>query len=401
MNILIKKARLIDWQTDKKADLLIINDKIAKISSEIKSLGLEKVDRVIEADGYIVMPSFVDTHAHFREPGFTYKEDIKTGMLAAINGGYTFVNLMANTKPVCDNLDVINYVQDKSKDIGICGINQTIALTKELLGKDIIDVEKLPKEVNILSDDGKDLLSNHMMYKAAKICAKYNKTIMVHAEDAEISSYDYRVAEDLITYRDVYLSGKTGCHIHMSHVSTIDSVDIIRYGKIRGYNVTCEVTPHHISMYNSDYKVNPPIRKEEDVDAMIEAIKDGTVDCIGTDHAPHSVQDKENGSPGMVGIETAFSVCNTYLVREGHIDYKKLSEIMSFNPAKILRQEGIGELKVGNFADLVIVDNMKEVIIDSKRFKSKSRNTPYENMKMYGEVLYTIYRGDIVKDDNR
>ncbi len=397
MKILIKNGRLVDAFRDEIADILIENDKIIKIGK----LDNEDAKVKIDAKNNIIMPGFIDTHAHFRDPGFTYKEDLETGSWAAINGGYTFVNLMANTKPICDNIETLNYINEKAKEIDICGINQTFSLTKGLLGQEFIDFTKLNDQVKILSDDGKDLLSNHMMYEACKICAKLDKTIMVHAEDSEISPYDYRVAEDLITIRDVYLSGQTGCHIHMSHVSTKDSIDAIRYGKSKGYNVTAEVTPHHISLYDMEYRVNPPIRNKQDVEAMIEAIKDDTIDCIGTDHAPHSDEDKSKGSPGLVGLETAFSICNTYLVKEGHIDYKKLSKIMSYGGASILRLEKRGILKEGYYADIVIVDKDAEVKVDSNKFKSKSRNTPFDGKLLFGKVLLTMRNGRILKDDNR
>lgn len=397
MKILIKNGRIIDKYTDTYSDLLLENEIIKKIDKNIE----EVVDKVIDAKGLIVMPGFVDTHAHFRDPGYTYKEDLESGSNAAINGGYTFVNIMANTKPVCDNMEVFNDIKNRAANIDICGINQTMSLTKSLMGKEFINFESLDDNINILSDDGKDLLSNDMMYKACKICAKKDKTIMVHAEDSDISPYDYRVAEDLITIRDVYLSGKTGCHIHMSHVSTKDAIYAIREAKKNNYNVTCEVTPHHISLHDLDYRVNPPIREKKDVEAMIEAIKDGTVDTIGTDHAPHSKEDKEKGSPGMVGIETSFSVCNTYLVKSGHIDYKKLSDIMSYGGSKILRLKKRGLIRENFYADIVIVDADKKIIVDVDKFKSKSNNTPFEGMELFGEIRMTIRNGRVVKDDNR
>lgn len=399
MKVLIKNARLVDTYTDNIGSVLIENDKIKKIYNGTGDTNVS-ADRVIDVKGKILMPGFVDTHAHFRDPGFTYKEDIETGCKAALNGGYTYVNLMANTKPICDNIGTWEYIIERAKKIGICGINQTMALTEGLLGKRIVDIANLPEDIKILSDDGKDLLSNHTMYQACKLAKKYKKTIMVHAEEPDISPYDYRVAEDLITIRDIYLSGKTGCHIHMSHMSTIDAVKALRLGKNLGYNVTGEVTPHHISLYDMADKVNPPIRNKEDVDALIEAIKDGTIDCIGTDHAPHSEEDKRNGSPGFTGIETAFSVCYTYLVKAGHIDIKMLSRLMSYGGCKVLELHKRGLIKEGYYADLCIADIDSSNIVCSNNFKSKSKNSPYIGMKLYGKILTTIREGKVTNNDN-
>lgn len=397
MKLLIKHAHVIDRDTDRQLSVAVEGNRIVQVFED-REINEAVYDRVIDAKGLSLMPGFVDTHAHFRDPGLTYKEDLMTGSMAAANGGYTFVNLMANTKPVCDNAEVYEDVMSRAREIGIVGVNQTVAVTKDLLGQELVDLSTLPEEVGVLSDDGKDLLSNHMMYQACLRAKEAGKLIMVHAEDAEISPYDYRAAEDLITFRDVYLSGATGCRIHMSHVSTRASVEAVRQGKAAGYPVTCEVTPHHISLYDSDYRVNPPIRAKEDVEAMIAGIVDGTVDSIGTDHAPHSDEDKAKGSPGMVGIETAFAVCNTYLVRAGHIDRKRLSEVMSYGGARVLGLEGRGLVREGWFADLVLVDFDREVVVDPQTFRSKSHNTPYAGMKLYGEVVMTIRNGRIVKE---
>lgn len=396
-SILIKNVRVVDKNQDSTKDVLILNDRIDKVDTLIEF----DADRTVDATGLVLMPGFVDTHVHFREPGFEYKEDIETGSWSAINGGYTYVNLMANTKPICDNIETLEYVRKRARELDIVGINQCISITKGLMGQEFVDFDSLDDNTFVLSDDGKDLLSNHMMYQACKLASEKNKLIMVHAEDSEISPYDYRAAEDLITLRDTYLSGVTGCHIHMSHVSTEGSIEAIRNAKVKGCNVTCEVTPHHISLYDNSYRVNPPIRTESDVNSIIDAIKEGVVDCIATDHAPHSQEDKQKGAPGLVGLETAFSVCNTYLVKKGHINYSKLSEIMSFNACNILRLEERGLIKAGYYADLTLVDVDKEYVVDSSNFKSKSNNTPFDGKKLVGEVIMTIRNGKVMKDDNR
>lgn len=397
--ILIKNIQITDYRGSKIGDVLIEDNSIKKIDSVIE----DKEAEIIEGVNKVLMPSFIDLHAHFRDPGFTYKEDLETGARAALKGGYTVVYTMGNTKPVCDNMNVHDYIIDKSQKLDLIDQYQIVTVTKCLEGKKLTDFSSFDNRVKFISDDGKGILSNHMMYQACIEAKKHNIGIMVHAEDPKISLYDYRVAEDLITIRDIYLSKITACKIHFSHVSTEGSIEAIRCGKKEGVNITCETTPHHVFFADINYRVNPPIRTEKDRKAVIQGIKDGTVDAIATDHAPHSKEDKLKGSPGMIGIETAFSTCYTALVASGEISLEKLSEIMSYKPGQILGLDH-GVIEIGKKANLVIVNPNTEIEIKEEDMVSKSKNTPLLGHKLKGEVEMTIRNGKIMfggKDDYR
>lgn len=391
MKILIKNTEMVDHENIQKGDLLIENNIIQQIGKNIN----ENVDITIDGSNKTVLPSFIDLHAHFREPGFTYKEDIESGSKAALKGGYTVVYTMGNTNPVCDNNEVYEEIINKSNKLDLIDLYQVISVTKSLKGEKLTDFESFGENVKFLSDDGKGILSNHMMFQACKEAKKHNIGIMVHGEDEEISPYDYRTAEDIITIRDIYLSKITGCKIHFSHVSTKGSIEVIREGKNQGANITCEVTPHHIYFSDLDYRVNPPIREEEDIKEIIKGIKDKTVDAISTDHAPHSKEDKEKGSPGMIGLETAFSAVYTALVDTKEISLQKLSELMSYNPGKILEIDH-GEIKEGALANLVIVDLNEKYILNEEDIVSKSKNTPFLGKTLKGKVKITIRNGKIM-----
>lgn len=393
--ILIKNIQVTDHRGSYISDVLIEGNLIAKIDKNID----EENAQIINGENKVLMPSFVDLHAHFRDPGYTYKEDIESGSKAALKGGYTVVYTMGNTNPICDNMEVYKSIIQKSKDLDLIDLYQIISVTKSLEGKELTDFSTFDENIKFVSDDGKGILSNHMMYQACLEAKKNNIGIMVHAEDPEISPYDYRVAEDIITKRDIYLSEITGCKIHFSHVSTKGSIEAIREAKNKGLNVTCETTPHHIYLSNNDYRVNPPIRTKEDNLAIIEGIKDGTVDAISTDHAPHSKEDKEKRAPGMIGLETSFSVSFTSLVETGEITIEKLSEIMSYNPAKILGLDH-GEIEINKKANLVILDLNEEYEFTEEDIISKSKNTPFIGEKLKGKVLITIRNGKILYGEN-
>lgn len=386
---LIKNANIVDKDNNIFGEILIENGKIADIG---KNLNFDDGFEIIDAKGKTVMPAFVDLHVHFRDPGFTYKEDLKTGSLSALRGGYTTVNTMANTKPVCSDLEIYSDIMKRAKELDLIDINQIVAVTENFDGKNLVDYSKF-KNAKFLSDDGKGILSETTMYKAILEAKKFDKVIMIHAE-SELSSIDYRIAEDLMTLRDIYLAKRLGGKIHLCHVSTTDSLEAVRRGKKEGVKVTCEITPHHIALWDNSYRVNPPIREKADVDALIDGILDGTVDAIATDHAPHTKEDKANGSPGLVGLETAFAICNTKLVKERNINIKILSKVMSYGGANLM---GIkkGLIKEGYDADLVIVDVDKKVVVDASKFASKSKNTPFDKTELYGEVLMTIKNGEI------
>ena len=392
MDLLIKRAHIVDCNQNFLGDVLIRGGLITKIGTLIEEDGIE----VIDANGLTLMPSFIDTHAHFREPGLTWKEDIETGSMAAAKGGYTGVCLMANTSPICSSKEVLEIVRNRGKEVGLTDLHQCLSITKNFDGVTLTHLDELKddKEIAAISDDGVGVSNGQIMHDALLKAKEYGWVVMSHAETKEFSKMDMRIAENMMTWRDVELSKLTGGRLHMCHVSTVESMQYIIDAKILGANVTCEVTPHHIGLTRdvNDYRVNPPIREKEDVEAIIEAIKLGMVDTIGTDHAPHTAEEKKNGSPGMVGIETAFSICYTKLVKENNISLNKLSELMSYNPAKLLDMNK-GKISVGIDGDFVLIDGDKKVKINPEVFASKGRNTPFDRMEFYGEVLATIKAG--------
>lgn len=387
LKTLIKNARIADYQKDSTGDVFIEDGKIVAVGRVA-----DREAEIIDAEGKILMPAFADTHVHFRDPGFTYKEDLTTGAQAALAGGYSIVNLMGNTKPIVDEIEIYEDIIKRGNATGI-HVESVFAVTKGFDGKTLTDIGRLPERVRFLSDDGRGILSAKTMMEALIAARNKNIGIMVHAEDPELSPIDYRFAEDLVTIRDIYLAEKLGARLHMSHVSTEDSIEAVRQGKARGADVTAEVTPHHFSLYDSDYRVNPPIRTKRDVEAVIRGLKDGTVDAIATDHAPHSDEDKKKGAPGMIGLETAFALAYTKLVCEGIITLNRLSELMSRNPARILgyKRDGIA---AGEVADLVLISD-EFFTVDAAKMHSKSHNTPFHGMELRGMVEWTMVDGEI------
>jgi dihydroorotase len=390
MDLLIKNARVIDWSQDFYGDVYINNGVICEIGRN-----LDKNCEIIDASGLILMPSFIDLHVHFREPGQTHKEDIRSGSAAAVRGGYTLLNLMANTKPVCSDMDTVNYVLGKSREVGLVDVHQVVSITNNFDGKDISHLDKLNLSVKMISEDGNDVMDTKVMLQAMTKAKESGRTVMCHSEEHSLTKIDTRLSENTMTWRNITLAKFTGCTIHMAHVSTKESLEYVIEAKKKGQKITCEVTPHHIALMDSDYKVNPPIRNNEDVEFIIQSIKDGWVDAISTDHAPHTLEDKENGAPGISGIETAFSVCYTKLVKENGISLNKLSEVMSRNPAYIMGANK-GQIKIGCDGDLVMVDIDKNYEIISKNFISKGKNTPFDGMKVWGKVVETIKGGKVV-----
>lgn len=390
MELLIKGSRIVDFSSDFIGDVYIKNGKIEAIGEN-----LIINCNMIKGEGLVLLPSFVDTHAHFRDPGLTHKEDLASGSRAAVKGGYTGVNLMANTKPICSNMETVRYVQNKIKEIGLIDVHQCISVTKDMQGTDISHLDMLDNSIKYLSEDGKGVTNNEIMLLAMHKAATLGIGIMSHAEFEELNKYDTRLSENLMTKRDIELASYTGCHLHMAHVSTEEALTDIINAKIKHKRVTCEVTPHHLALVDSNYRVNPPIRTLRDLKFIINAIKEGYVDAIGTDHAPHTIEDKLNGAPGISGIETAFSLCYTTLVKENNISLNKLSELMSKTPAQILGFNK-GQISIGFDGDLVLVDCNKKVKINTENFESKGKNTPFHNMEYYGEIVKTIKGGKVV-----
>lgn len=389
MDILIKGSRIIDGDKDFIGDLYIKNGLIADYGKDLDYDG-----KIIQGKDLVLMPAFVDLHVHFREPGYTYKEDLSTGGKSALRGGYTLVNLMGNTDPICSSMETVEYVLNRGLELDLVDIHQCVSITKDFDGETLDHLDLLDNRVKFITDDGMGINSNIVMYNVMMKAKEKDLTIITHAEDKDLTPIDYRISENIITLRDIYLSKVTGAKLHLAHVSTKEAINEVRRGKSEGVNVTCEITPHHIALWDNDYKVNPPIRGKEDVDSIIQGIIDGTVDTIATDHAPHSMEDKAKGSPGMVGLETAFSISYTKLVKSNKVDLKKLSQLLSANGAKIMGYNK-GKIEKGYDGDVVLVDLDKKVTINPEEFHSKGRNTPFEGMDFYGKVMMTIKSGQV------
>ena len=392
MELLLKGGRIVDFISNFCGDIYIKDGKIAECGEN-----LNYNCKTINCEGLVIMPAFIDMHVHFREPGYEYKEDIKSGSLAALRGGYTCANLMANTNPICSSMEIVDFVLNRARELDLIDVHQTVAITKNFDGKTIDHIDNLESSVKFLSDDGKGVKDNLVMYRALKKAKEKGFTIIAHEEDDSLVDFDTRLSENIMTKRDIELARSINGRIHFAHVSTKEAISDIIKAKNEGVPITCEVTPHHLALYDNDYKVNPPIREKEDVKALINAIVDGYVDVIATDHAPHSEEDKRNGACGISGIETSFSICYTVLVKGGHISLNKLSELMSKNPSELMNVNK-GKIKPGYDGDLVIVDLDSLVKVDSKNFASKGKNTPFQGKEYYGKILTTI-KGGVVKYD--
>ncbi len=421
MTILIKNGRLINpsENLDKVMDIFV-EDGIIKEKAE----SIEKqADTVIDAAGCYVMPGLIDLHVHFRDPGLTYKEDIETGSKAAAKGGFTTVCCMPNTKPVVDNVETVKYIIEKGEKTGLTNVLPVGAVTKNMAGVEITNVEELKKAgICAISEDGKSVMNSGVYRKAMKNAAKANVPVLAHCEDINLveggvinlgdKSSELGVkgisnaVEDVIAMRDIMLAKETGATLHLCHCSTKDSVEMVKRAKEEGIKVTAEVCPHHFSMCSDDitsndgnFKMNPPLRAREDMEALIKGLQDDIMDVISTDHAPHSAEEKakdlEHAPFGIVGLETSVALTVTNLVKKGYLTPMQMAAKMSYNPAKVL---GIpkGTLDEGKIADITIIDPDKEYTIDVNTFESKGKNTPFDGYKVSGEVEYTILNGKVV-----
>lgn len=392
MKIVFTGFNVVDSTQEAIVDILVEDGKIIEIGENLKA------ERTIEGHGLTLMPAFSDLHVHFREPGYEYKETIETGSLAALKGGFTGVNAMANTNPICDTQETLDYILNKGKET-LIDLDQVVAITKGFLGEDLSHLDTMQR-IKFISDDGHGVQSDLVMYQAMLKAKEKGYGLMLHEEQAQFSSFDYRIAEDLMTIRDVYLAGATNARVHFCHVSTKASVEAIRNGKALGYSITCEVSPHHLVLKDCSYKVNPPIRTQEDIDALIQGIKDGTVDAIATDHAPHSQKDKENGSPGLIGLETSFSICYEALVKTKIIPLTRLVQLLSTNPNQILGYKK-GKIDVGYQADFAIADLNTRYVFDTHEIRSKSCNSPFIGHTYSAKIIATYRKGRKVYEDHR
>ncbi len=424
MKLLIKNGHIVDPKTgtDGVYDLLAVDGKIAEIAKSLDEEGCE----IIDATGKHVLPGLIDAHCHLRDPGFEYKEDIESGTRSAAMGGFTSVACMPNTNPVADNEAVIKYIINKAKQEGYVNVYPIGAISKGQKGEELAEIGELKFAGAVaVSDDGKPVRSPSLMKKALQYASMFDITVISHCEDLDLAEEGVMnegymstilglkgipaAAEETMVARELILSEYTGVPIHIAHVSTALSVELIRNAKKRGVKVTCETCPHYFSLtenacegYNTNAKVNPPLRTAEDVKAIIEGIADDTIDIIATDHAPHHRDEKtvefSLAASGLVGFETALPLALTYLVKPGIISISKLVEKMSLNPAKILSIYK-GTLEVGSAADITIADLEDEYTVDISKFQSKSKNSPFDGMRLSGSVWGTIVNGRVIVSD--
>ena len=438
MTILIKDGHVINpaTQMDEEMDVLLKDDIIVKME---KDLDPATADRVISAEGCYVMPGFIDMHVHFRDPGFVQKEDVYTGMEAAAHGGYTTVFAMPNTQPVADNADVVNYVHQKAKSGNCIHVLQVGAVTKGQLGKELSDMEGMVKAGSpAISEDGKSVMDAELYREGMAKAAQLHIPVLAHCEDIHmvhggVMNADARAkelgmpgitnsVEDVIVARDIVLAKETGVHLHLCHCSTKDSVKMVKYAKQEGVSVSAEVCPHHFTLTSDDikvsepqvaagmliladvdadtnYKMNPPLRTKEDVEALKEGLRDGVMEVISTDHAPHTFDDKNTSMKkapfGIVGLETAACLTYSELVLGGYLTPMQMAEKMSYNPAKIVGLDK-GDIQPGKKADIVIFDPHETYRIDKNTFASKGRNTPFHGREVTGRVKCTICDGKVV-----
>ena len=417
--MIIKNGSVIFKDTVEKKDIRVLGGKIEKIADKLSP---EQGEEVIDATGLHVFPGLIDMHVHLREPGFEYKEDIESGSKAAVKGGFTQICCMPNTQPVADNKVVISYIRHRGEDVGLCKIRPIGAITKGEEGEQMADIGEMKKAGAVaISDDGKTVKSSRLMRLAMEYASGFNMRCLCHCEDKELADggvvnegYNStlaglkgipRAAEDVVIAREICLSESLGVPVHICHVSTYSGVRMIRDAKRAGVKVTAETCPHYfaatddvITGFDTNTKVNPPIREEKDRLAIIEGLKDGTIDAIVTDHAPHHANDKNVeynlAAFGISGIETSFGFAVTYLYKTGILTLNQLADKMSRLPAEILSLEG-GKIEEGVPADLTIADLDEEWVVDSSEFVSKGKNTPFNGRKLSGAVKYTIVDGDI------
>ncbi|MFC2476558.1 MAG: dihydroorotase [Catonella sp.] len=426
MSTLIKNGHLVDVEADRDGlfDLLINDEgKVEKVGERGSLDGFvrENTD-IIEATGKYVLPGFIDLHVHFREPGGEYKETVKTGSMAAARGGYTTVVTMPNTKPVMDTVEHLNLQLEAIKRDAVINVLPSGTVTMGQEGKVLSDMEGMKKAgIVAISEDGKSVMDPETLRKGLVEAARLGLPFLDHCEDADLVHGGVMNAgkkaeelgmpgitnevEDSIAKRDIEIAEEVGATIHLCHCSTRDTVKFVKAAKEKGLPVSAEVCPHHFTLTDEDiieddanYKMNPPLRSRADVEALKEGLKSGIMGMISTDHAPHSKEEKEksikNAPFGIVGLETAFALTVTELLG-AYLDMKSLVERMSLTPAKLLKN-GKGTLKEGSVADIVVADINEEYVIDSDKFLSKGKNTPFNGKKVRGKVLYTLCGGKVV-----
>ena len=422
MKLLIRQGRLVDpvGGIGGVMDILIEDGKVAVIGSNINEPGA----KLIDASGMVVCAGLVDMHVHLREPGFEYKETVETGALAAARGGFSSIACMPNTRPAVDSPEQIDFL--KGKAAAACGVHvwPIGAVTRGQKGQALTDFEALKAAGAVaLSDDGVPVQNANLMRDALILAHRQELTVLSHCEDADmVKNYAVNegrvsrqlrlegrpaIAEEIMVARDAMLAEETGGAVHICHISTAKSVGLVRRYKRKGVQITCETCPQYFSLTEDEIlaqgslaRVNPPLRTRADVDAVIEGLKDGTIDAIATDHAPHSAEEKARplteAPSGMVGLETALAVTLTYLYQTGELGLSDILRKMTINPACILRLPTKGRLSIGADGDVVIFDPEEEWTVDPERFASKGRNTPFAGRTLKGRVKYTVVGGEVI-----
>ena len=420
MTVLLKNGKLIDYatMTDDYFDILIEDNKIKEISKNIN----KKADKVIDCTDLFIIPGMIDMHCHLREPGFEQKETIETGMKSAVKGGFTTICPMPNTNPTCDSAFILQKIQNEAKRVGVCNVLPYASVTKGEFGEELTDFEELKKAGAIaFSDDGMPVTRAKIMRDALIEANRIGTFVASHCEEKELGKGAINSgkiaeklnvggvlpeAETLMAAREVELAEINNVHSHVCHISAKETARLIRDAKKRGVKVTCETCPHYYSFTEEEVlnsgtnaKMNPPLRKKDDMQEIIKAIQDGTIDCIITDHAPHTKEEKEveleKAPNGIIGFETALAATVTNLVGKGYISYLDMVRLTSYNPAKILNLDK-GSLQEGKIADITIFNPNEEYIYQKEDIVSKSKNTPFIGKKLKGRVKYTIVNGNIV-----
>ena len=416
--MIIKNGNVVLKNSVEKKDILIENGKIVKIADEIPANGND----VIDACGKHVFPGLIDMHVHLRDPGYEYKEDIESGSKAAVKGGFTQICCMPNTNPIMDNKVVVSYVKHKAQEVNLCKVHPIGAITKGEKGEQLADIGEMKKAGAVaISDDGVAVKSARVMRLAMEYASGFNIKCLCHCEDKELVDGGVvneglsstiaglkgipRAAEDIIIAREIALAESLEVPVHICHVSTHSGVRLIRDAKKAGVKVTAETCPHYFAVtdeiitgFDTNTKVNPPIREEVDKRAILAGLKDGTLECIVTDHAPHHINDKNVeynlAAFGISGIETSFGFAITYLYKAGVLSLNEIADKMSYAPAEILGLDG-GEIKEGGVADLMIADLNESFVVNPAKFVSKGKNNPFGGYKLDGVVKYTIVDGEI------
>ncbi len=422
MRLLIRGALVVDpsQKVEGKREVLIENGRVVKLAERIDKT---EASEVIDADGLVLTPGFIDLHSHLREPGQEWKEDIESGSNAAVAGGITSVCCMANTEPVNDNPSITRYIIERAQEVGLCDVFPVGAITKGLKGEELAEIGLMVKAgIVAISDDGETPKDSKVLRNAMDYARSLGIPVFTHSEDKTLSAGGHmnegylssllgipgmpKEAEEIGTIRDLVIAKLTGAHIHVCHVSTKGALKAIEEAKRAGVRATCEITPHHFTLteeavrdFNTNAKMCPPLRDEEDLKACKEALKSGLADAIATDHAPHSEDEKSVefcGAPfGIIGFQTLLPL-SLNLVRDGYLTLSQMVEKLSTNPARIIGKRDIGTLKEGARANITLFDPDEEYTLTPELILSKSKNTPFLGRKLQGRVKFTIYNGKIV-----